>query len=209
MPRLILASASPARARTLRSAGIEPTILPSNVDEPALIAQHPEASPADVALVLARAKCEAIASGGQVGSDAVVVACDSVLNVDGRPLGKPASEAEAVQRWHAMRGRTGMLHTGHWLIDCRSGVPGASWGAVASTTVEFASPSDEEVAAYCATGEPLHVAGAFTVDGLGGAFVRSIEGDYHNVVGISLPLLRELLLEAGVSWPELWAKKPQ
>lgn len=204
MAHLILASASPARARTLRCAGIDPTIIPSAIDEDQLIARYDTASPADIALLLARAKCEAVAALPDLPEGCLVVGCDSVLDLDGRPLGKPHTAQEATNRWQQMRGRSGMLHTGHWIVDRRSADSDQATGSVASTEVHFASPSDAEIAAYVASGEPLNVAGAFTVDGLGGAFVRAIEGDYHNVVGISLPLLRELVAELGVIWPQLW-----
>ena len=172
-----------------------------------------ELEPQDIALVLARAKCEAVTNlldgdscpdGAPTG--ALVLGCDSVLELDGRLHGKPADEADATMRWKAMRGRSGVLHTGHWLIDDRDpgdGGTGATIGAVASTTVHFAKITDEEIAAYVATAEPLQVAGAFTIDGLGGPFISGIEGDHHNVVGISLPLLRDMLVEVNVSWFEL------
>ncbi|MEO7060037.1 MAG: Maf family protein [Lapillicoccus sp.] len=202
---LLLASASPARLATLRAAGIEPTVVVSEVDEEAAVAAgqgaYGQLEPADVALLLARAKCEAVAA--EVMTSTLVLGCDSVLELDGQVHGKPADEAEAVARWGAMRGRSGILHTGHWLRDERDAGDGgtaATLGVAASTTVHFAEVTDHEIAAYVATGEPLAVAGAFTLDGLGGAFVTSIEGDHHNVVGLSLPLLRELLLEIGVSW---------
>ncbi|WP_411283594.1 Maf family protein [Lapillicoccus sp.] len=201
---LVLASASPARLATLRSAGIEPTVVVSDVDEVAVLraAQDRlgELAPADVALLLARAKCEAVAAGQP---DAVVIGCDSVLELDGTIHGKPADAAEAVARWERMSGRFGILHTGHWLRDERddaAGGSGATLGATASTTVHFATLSGDEIEAYVATGEPLQVAGAFTVDGLGGAFVTRIEGDHHNVVGLSLPLLRDLMTQVGVGW---------
>jgi len=169
--------------------------------------------PEDVALLLARAKCEAVASllaGDSCPQDApdgaLVLGCDSVLELDGEVYGKPADAAEATSRWQQMRGKSGVLHTAHWLIDDRddsAGGTGATLGEVASTTVHFARVSDEEIAAYVATGEPLHVAGAFTIDGLGGPYVSGIEGDHHNVVGISLPLLREMLGQVNVSWFEL------
>ena len=126
-----------------------------------------------------------------------------MLELDGEVHGKPADAAEAVARWRRMRGHSGVLHTGHWLRDERDaegGGTGATLGATASTTVHFARLGDDEIAAYVATGEPLAVAGAFTVDGLGGAFVTGIEGDHHTVVGLSLPLLRELFGEVGVAW---------
>ena len=143
---------------------------------------------------------------------AVVLGCDSVLELDGEAQGKPLDAAEATGRWRRMRGRAGTLHTGHWLRDERraddSGT-GATLGATASTTVRFADLSDAEIDAYVATGEPLRVAGAFTVDGLGGAFVEGIEGDHHNVVGLSLPLLRELLAEVGIGWFDVAGMPPR
>jgi len=202
---LVLASASPARRATLRAAGIDPTVIVSEVDEDAAVADATARfgilEPADVALLLARAKCEAVAT--DLTTSAVVLGCDSVLELDGQGHGKPAGSDEARDRWRRMRGRQGVLHTGHWLRDERSTTDGgtpATLGATASTTVHFADVTNDEIDAYVATGEPLQVAGAFTVDGLGGAFVRAIEGDHHNVVGLSLPLLRELLGEIGVAW---------
>lgn len=214
--RFVLASASPARLATLRSAGFAPEVRVSGVDEDAALGAARSArgeaphgrhvmgtSTADDVLVLARAKAEAVAAT-QVGEDgAVVLGCDSMLELDGRQLGKPADAAEAVERWRAMRGRTGVLHTGHWLVDTRAGRGEA--GASASTVVHFADLSDEEIDAYVATGEPLVVAGAFTVDGLGGPFVTAIDGDYHAVVGVSLPLLRTLLAELGLTVMDLWS----
>jgi septum formation protein len=214
MPRvhLVLASASPARRATLRAVGIEPTVIVSEVDEDAAVAvatsRYGRLEPADVALLLARAKCEAVALQVATGSTSgyVVLGCDSVLELDGEVHGKPRDAQEATDRWRGMRGREGTLHTGHWLRDERSadaGGTGATIGATASTTVRFARLTDDEIDVYVATGEPLRVAGAFTVDGLGGAFVEGIDGDHHNVVGLSLPLLRELLAEVGVGWFDL------
>ncbi|CAA9307915.1 MAG: Septum formation protein Maf [uncultured Friedmanniella sp.] len=199
-PRLVLASASPARLATLRAAGLQPEVMVSGVDESAVTAD----TVAALAGRLARLKGEAVASRLGVGNDRVLVlGCDSMLELDGQALGKPASAAEAVQRWQRMRGRSGVLHTGHHLVALGEGKP-QSRSAVGSTTVHFAEVTDAEIEAYVATGEPLQVAGAFTVDGLGGPFVRGIEGDYHNVVGLSLPLLRELLADLGVAWTALW-----
>lgn len=196
--QLILASQSPARLATLRSAGVEPIVIVSGVDED----QLDGLSPAELALQLAELKAAAVTTRDEGPRDGLVLGCDSVLELDGRALGKPDDASDAIDRWRAMRGRTGTLHTGHALHDRASGQVAA---ATASTVVHFADLSDEEIEAYVATGEPLHVAGAFTVDGLGGAFVTRIEGDHHNVVGVSLPLLRELVAELGHSWTDLWA----
>ena len=198
MTSLVLASASPARRTTLRAAGLDPIVVVSGVDE----SQLGDLPPAELALQLAELKCAAVAERPEVPADALVLGCDSVLELDGEALGKPHGAEEAVQRWRAMRGRSGVLHSGHCLRDVASGRVAAATG---STTVHFADVTDEEIEAYVATGEPLEVAGAFTIDGFGGAFVTGIEGDHHNVVGVSLPLLRELVLELGHGWPELWA----
>ncbi|WP_243056934.1 nucleoside triphosphate pyrophosphatase [Nocardioides sp. SR21] len=197
---LVLASASPARLQTLRNAGIEPVVIVSGVDE----SQLDGLPPAELALQLAELKCAAVAARDDIPQGALVLGCDSVLDLDGVALGKPDDAEEAVRRWQQMRGRSGVLRTGHSLRDTATGRVAA---ATASTTVHFADVSDDEVAAYVATGEPLVVAGAFTVDGLGGAFVTGIEGDHHNVVGVSLPLVRELVAELGHSWTELWAPR--
>jgi len=224
--RLLLASASPARRATLRSAGIEPLVAVSGVDEDAALAAARERfgdlEPADAVLVLAQAKAQDVAENlpDELAdeTDLVVVGCDSMLEIDGQILGKPTDADDATARWHAMRGRVGVLHTGHWVMDERetsADAPapgrlgaghGAVLGATSSTVVHFADLSDAEIAAYVATGEPLAVAGAFTIDGLGGPFVERIEGDHHGVVGISLPLLRSLLAEIDVTIPDLWAR---
>ncbi|WP_020576836.1 Maf family protein [Actinopolymorpha alba] len=194
--RLILASGSPARLSTLRAAGIEPEVIVSGVDEDGVDTD----TPSDHALILARRKALAVART-VTGAPALVLGCDSILELDGEIYGKPASPAEACTRWRRMQARTGILHTGHCVIETDTG---RTSEATAATTVHFAAVSDEEIEAYVATGEPLNVAGAFTVDGLGGPFVESVEGDYHNVVGLSLPLLRRLLADLGVFWPDLW-----
>ncbi|WP_029290963.1 nucleoside triphosphate pyrophosphatase [Cellulomonas sp. HZM] len=277
MTRLLLASASPARRATLVAAGIDPLVAVSSVDEPAVLAaardRYDVLEPADAVLVLAQAKAQDVAENlpdevdGLVldDLDLVLVGCDSMLELNGEILGKPADADDAIARWRVMRGRTGVLHTGHWVMDLRepahvtgtadreggagsggatsttsttsgagttsaagavgvasAGGPdldhggighggiglgarrGAVLGATSSTRVTFADLSDDEIAAYVGTGEPLHVAGAFTVDGLGGPFVERIEGDHHGVVGISLPLLRELLAEIDVRMHDLW-----
>lgn len=199
MTSLVLASASPARLQLLRSAGIEPQVVVSGVDEDGVDA----ATPADLAATLARLKAEAVAAAPDyaVVRERLVLGCDSVLEFDGQAYGKPRDADDAVRRWRAMRGRSGVLHTGHCLIETGSG---RSREEVGSTRVHFADVDDAEIAAYVATGEPLRVAGAFTLDGLGGAFVTSVEGDPHNVVGLSLPLLRRLLADLGMRWTDLW-----
>lgn len=191
---IVLASASPARLALLRSAGLDPKVIVSGVDEDAVTAPSPSA----LALALARAKARAVAESL---SDGVVIGCDSILELDGRPYGKPSSPEDAIARWQLMRGRTGRLLTGHCLIDVATGREAAE---TASTVVRFAMPSAEEIAAYVATGEPLNVAGAFTLDGYGGWFVESIDGDHGNVLGISLPLVRELLDELGFAVTSFW-----
>lgn len=203
--RVVLASASPARLEVLRRAGIAAEVVVSGVDEEAVRV----ADPAALALTLARMKASAVADrlSADGGGRRVLIGCDSLLEIDGQAQGKPADAAHAAQRWRAMRGRTGVLHTGHRVIVTEDG-DDRSTEAVASTVVHFAQLSDTEIDAYVATGEPLWVAGAFTVDGLGGPFVTRIEGDYHNVVGLSLPLLRTLLAELGVDWPALWPPAP-
>ncbi|NUV98471.1 septum formation inhibitor Maf [Streptomyces sp. CAI 127] len=194
--RLVLASASPARLGLLRQAGFAPEVIVSGVDEDALSAP----TPAELALVLARAKAAAVAERPEAAG-ALVIGCDSVLELDGEALGKPADAEEATARWKSMRGRAGVLQTGHSVIDTASG---RTASATASTVVRFGEPSDAEVAAYVASGEPLHVAGAFTLDGRSAPFVDAIEGDHGNVIGLSLPLLRRLLGELDVSVTELW-----
>jgi septum formation protein len=205
MTTLVLASASPARRATLVAAGVDPVVRVSSVEEEAVVARYGVTAPEDVALVLARAKAEDVATS--TSEPALVVGCDSVLELDGEVYGKPGSAERAIERWRRMRGRAGVLHTGHWLVDAREsadGGSGATLGAVASTTVHFADLADDEIEAYVATGEPLAVAGGFTVDGVGGAYVLGVEGDHHGVVGISLPLLRQLVGEVGVRWHTLW-----
>ncbi|KIF79171.1 septum formation protein Maf [Streptomyces sp. 150FB] len=195
--RLVLASASPARLGLLRQAGLAPEVIVSGVDEDALSAP----TPAELALVLAEAKATAVA-GRPETAGALIVGCDSVLELDGVAYGKPADAEEATARWKSMRGRAGILQTGHCVIDTATGRRAA---ATASTTVNFGEPTDAEVAAYVASGEPLHVAGAFTLDGRSAPFVESIEGNHGNVIGLSLPLLRRLLGQLDVSITDLWA----
>ncbi|MEU9127317.1 nucleoside triphosphate pyrophosphatase [Kitasatospora sp. NPDC048540] len=193
---LVLASASPARLGLLRQAGLDPRVQVSGFDEDSLSAP----TPAELALVLAVAKAEAVAAGLTDGE--LVIGCDSVLELDGEALGKPADEDEALRRWQSMRGRSGVLRTGHCVIDTANG---RQVSATASTTVRFGTPDDTELAAYIASGEPLHVAGAFTLDGRSAPFVEGIDGDPGNVIGLSLPLLRRLLAELDVRITDLWA----
>ncbi|MFJ1745474.1 nucleoside triphosphate pyrophosphatase [Streptomyces sp. NPDC088116] len=195
--RLVLASASPARLGLLRQAGLAPEVIVSGVDEDALSAPNP----AELARVLAEAKATAVAARPETAG-ALVIGCDSVLELDGEALGKPADAEEATARWKSMRGRAGILRTGHCVIDTATG---RAITETASTTVRFGNPTDAEVAAYVASGEPLHVAGAFTLDGRSAPFVDSIDGNHGNVIGLSLPLLRRLLGEHGVAITDLWA----
>ncbi|SEF78444.1 septum formation protein [Actinacidiphila yanglinensis] len=194
---LVLASASPARLGLLQQAGFDPRVVVSGVDEEAITAP----SPAELARVLAEAKATAVADGGLLDGGELVVGCDSVLDLDGHALGKPKDAAEATERWRAMRGRTGVLRTGHCVIDTRAG---RRRSRTASTTVRFGSPDDAEVADYVASGEPLHVAGAFTLDGRSAPFIEGIDGDPGNVIGLSLPLLRALLAELDIRITALW-----
>jgi len=193
----VLASASPARLRLLRDAGFDPVVCVSGVDESAVAQDDPWV----LVRELATRKATTVAASYGV-PDALVVGCDSMLVLDGGVLGKPADEAEAVERWRRMRGRTGVLLTGHCVVDVGSG---RSATDVADTVVRFGNPTDEEIAAYVGTGEPLRVAGAFTIDGRSAVFVDGVDGDPSNVVGLSLPLLRRLLAELGVAATSLWS----
>jgi septum formation protein len=195
--RFVLASASPARLATLVAAGVRPEVIVSGVDESAIKA--PDVSSLVYALALAKATAVAV---GQQG-DALVLGCDSLLEFHGEAMGKPADAAEAVARWKLMRGRAGVLHTGHSLLVVRDSTVNAAQTEVASTEVRFGYPSDDEIEAYVATGEPLRVAGGFTLDGLGGWFVERVIGDHHNVVGLSLPMLRQMVHAAGLSLADL------
>jgi septum formation protein len=193
--RVVLASASRARLAVLRAAGIDPEVIVSGVDEDAFAAP----STGQLVGVLAAAKASAVAVGVDSG---IVIGCDSMLDLDGRAYGKPASVGEAAARWREMSGKSGTLFTGHCVIDTASGRRAE---AVAATTVRFGKPTSDEISAYVGTGEPLNMAGAFTIEGLGGWFVDSIDGDHNNVIGISLPLLRGMFAELDVSIPDLWS----
>lgn len=202
---LILASASPARTKLLSDAGIGHTIHVSAVDEDAVTDAAGLLTPAATALLLARAKAESVAASvAKEQPQALVVGCDSVFEFAGAPYGKPWEPAVARERWQLMRGQSGVLHTGHWLINSSSG-EAVAHGEVTSAVVHFEDVSDAEIDAYVATGEPLQVAGGFTIDGLAGAFISGVEGDPHTVVGLSISTLRRLLAKSGVSITDFWA----
>ncbi len=194
--RVVLASASGIRRTLLEGAGLRPEVVVSGVDESA----YSEKSPDDLVTALASAKATAVAARDDC-RNALVIGCDSLLVLDGTALGKPGTAARATARWRSMRGRSGVLVTGHCVIDAAAG---RRVSAAARTTVHFANVSDAEIEAYVATGEPLQVAGAFTIERYGGAFVTAIEGDHSNVLGISLPLLRTMTAELGIAWTDLW-----
>jgi septum formation protein len=197
--RLVLASASPARLSLLRQAGLAPEVVVSDVDESAVRAPRV----AEQVALLAAAKASEVAKRE---SHALVIGADSLLEFTGKPLGKPADAAEARDRWRRMSGRSGILHTGQALFDVQDGAVVSRDIAVASTVVYFASPTPQELEAYLATGEPLAVAGAFTLDGLGAPFVRRVEGDPAAVVGLSLTVLRTQLSKRGLAITDLWRR---
>lgn len=230
MPQLLLASASPARLATLQRAGVDPLVCVSNVDEEEELRTASQRfgplGAAEEALVLARAKAEAVAQQRKAGDDqtgtpasgspgapagthrsadfdgdVVILGCDSILEFAGHSWGKPADAAQARARWLQMAGNSGVLHTGHWLIDEATG---RMTGASTATEVHFTAMTEAEIEAYLETEEPLNVAGAFTIDGHGGWFIERIGGDHHTVVGVSLPLLRKLLADIGISVVDLW-----
>jgi septum formation protein len=210
--RLYLASTSPARLATLRAVGIEPIAIPSKVDEEAAVAAAGPLSAADMVQLLARLKAEAVVDPdferdgvAPEPFDGLVLGGDSAFELDGEIYGKPHLPEVARQRWDAQRGRSGVLHSGHWLIDARGGVIGQAIGGVAEARVHFADDiTDAEIDAYIATGEPLEVAGAFTIDSKGAGFIERVEGDPHAVVGLSVPLVRKLVRALGVEWTDLW-----
>ncbi|MDR6416151.1 nucleoside triphosphate pyrophosphatase [Pseudarthrobacter sulfonivorans] len=230
MTRLILASQSPARTKLLADAGIQHSVLVSDVDEDAVQARYGVTDAHDTALLLARAKAEAVAALPEA-EGALVIGCDSVFEFDGESHGKPYTAGVARERMLRMSGNSGVLHTGHWLVDCRATAAdetsedeesdeagtgaasdggaqvqgsGATLGAVTSAEVHFTEMDPDEIDAYIATGEPLHCAGSFTIDGFGGAFIRKVDGDPHTVVGLSISTLRALLGQANVRITELW-----
>ncbi len=207
MTRVVLASASQGRLRVLRQAGIEPHVVVSDVDEDALIASlDPELPPEAVVAKLANAKALSVAAQlpDEVIADCLVIGCDSMLYVDGRLCGKPGSAEAARRQWESMAGATGHLLTGHALLRLAAGVITHTDSDTASTAVHFGEPSDAELTRYIDSGEPINVAGAFTLDGLGGWFIDRIEGDHSNVIGLSLPLMHRMVRRAGLSITELW-----
>jgi septum formation protein len=203
--QFVLASQSSGRLGVLRNAGIDPVVQVSGVDEDAIVASLPaDTAPEQVVLTLAEAKARSVA---QSHTDAVVVGCDSMLHQNGDLVGKPGTPERAHERWARMAGGTGRLLTGHAVLRVRDGVVAASATGTIGTTVRFGKPTPAELEAYVGTGEPLHVAGGFTLDGHGGWFVEGIDGDPSSVIGISLPLTRRLLLEVGVSVVDLWRRR--
>ncbi|MGW4368719.1 Maf family protein [Nocardia takedensis] len=207
MTYFVLASASPARRAVLRSAGIEPVVRISDVDEDAVAAALPPGTPPrGVVTELAAAKAASIAATdlGEIGVDCVIVGCDSMLLVDDELQGKPHTPEVARARWATMAGRSAELITGHCVLRVREGRVVGTATDCSATTVHFAKPEPDELEAYIASGEPLQVAGAFTLDGRGGWFVERIEGDPSSVIGIGLPLLRRLLGDVGLGIAQLW-----
>lgn len=202
--RLVLASTSPARLATLRAAGVEPLPISPGVDEDAVVAAAGHLEPAEMVELLARAKAEAVAESRGSTIDGLILGGDSAFVIDGIIHGKPHLPEIARERWLRQRGRTGVLYSGHWLIDHRGGTNHGGIGIVTHAEVTFADVTDDEIDAYIATGEPLLVAGAFTIDSLGGPFITSIVGDPHTVVGLSLPALRNLVRSLGIDWTSLW-----
>ncbi|HZG92747.1 MAG TPA: nucleoside triphosphate pyrophosphatase [Pseudonocardia sp.] len=204
---VVLASASPARLAVLRAAGLDPVVEIADLDEPALLSTVPDATPAEKVTTLAAAKATTVARriAGTV-AEAVVIGCDSMLHIDGELVGKPGDPDAATARWRAMAGGRGELVTGHAVLRTVDGEIDRVAEGHAVTGVRFGEPDPEELADYVATGEPLVVAGAFTLDGLGGWFVEGIDGDPSNVIGISLPLTRTLLAGVGVRVTDLWKR---
>lgn len=204
MPKLLLASTSPARKIMLESAGIDFATQPPGVDEEALVAERNPTTAGELVLMLARAKAEAVAESAFAADPGLqlVLGCDSALLFEGEVLGKPHLPEIAAERLRRLSGRSGELHSGHWLVS-RTGAA----GSFSATTVNFEEFSEPEIEAYVATGEPLAVAGSFTIDGIGGAFINSIAGDYHTVVGLSLRELRRLSRQLEVNYHDLWKIK--
>jgi len=198
MPRIVLASASASRRRLLESAGLKPTIMVSHIDEETDFFNAMK--PPDMVIALAITKAHTICE--QIDFPAIIIGCDSTFEFDSQSLGKPATPEIAIERASRVRGNTGLLHTGHCIIDTTKDKEISS---IVTTKVTFDNMTDAEIADYVATGEPLHVAGGFTLDGFSSPFIPSIEGDYTNVVGISMPFVRKAFEQLGYSWPEVKA----
>ena len=211
MTRLVLASASPGRRKVLRQAGIDPLVILSGVDEDAVVAGLDlDATPGQVTTALAAAKADAVAHilDPGVAADCVVIGCDSMLYRDGELVGKPASADAAREGWRQMAGRSGQLYTGHCVIRLHDNTITYRAADATCTTVNFGVPSSIDLDAYIAHGEPLTVAGGVTLDGLGGWFIDSVDGDPSTVIGIGLPLTRRLLQDAGLTLVDLWGANP-
>ncbi|MEW2481224.1 nucleoside triphosphate pyrophosphatase [Mycobacterium sp. NPDC049093] len=211
MTRVVLGSASTGRLGVLRQAGLDPLVVVSGVDEDAVIASLADAPPERVVSGLAAAKADEVASHvpAAIAADCVVIGCDSMLFLDGRLCGKPGDVDTARQQWQAMAGRTAQLYSGHAVLVVRDGTVTHRLADTGITAVHFGSPTESDLEAYLRSGEPLGVAGGFTLDGLGGWFIEGIEGDPSNVIGLSLPLLRRMLAECGLSVARLWAGSAQ
>ncbi len=201
MTKIILASQSPARLKILTDAGLSPIVQPSEVDEDAVLRGVEAEDPEHYVTTLSRAKAEDVAEKTTSVEDTLILGADSALSFEGQILGKPGVSELAIQRWQSMRGKTGMLYSGQTLIDLKTK---RSITRFSATKVWFSDIADNQIEKYVASGEPLQVAGAFTIDSLGGAFIDRIEGDYHTVVGLSLKLLREMITELGYEYTDFW-----
>ena len=201
---VILASNSPARLMLLKSQKISPIVIPPDVNEQEISEKLNTTDVKKLVLELAKFKANYVQENNVSLNEGILIAADSMLEFENQILGKPHTSEEAIKRWQQMRGKTGILHTGHCLIRLDNLKKVAQ---VVSTKVNFAHIEDQEIIDYVATGEPLHVAGAFTIDSLGAAFIKQVEGDHSNVIGLSLPALREMVLELGLSWTSLWEIK--
>ena len=198
---VILASASPARLMLLRSQNIQPIVIASDINEKEIEEKYKSSSTEIVVKELSIAKANYVLTNNVSLNTGILIAADSMLEFESQSLGKPLNAENAIARWQKMRGKSGILHTGHTVIrlDNRQTIT-----RVISTKVEFANVDDKEILDYVATSEPLNVAGAFTIDSLGAAFVKEVQGDHSNVIGLSLPALREIVRELGLSWTSLW-----
>ena len=198
---VILASASPARLMLLRSQNIQPIMIASEINEKEIEEQYKNSSTEIVVKELSIAKANYVLTNNVSLNSGILIAADSMLEFESQSLGKPLNAENAIARWQKMRGKSGILHTGHTVIrlDNKQTIT-----RVVSTKVEFANVDDKEIIDYVATNEPLNVAGAFTIDSLGAAFVKEVQGDHSNVIGLSLPALREIVRELGLSWTSLW-----